>query len=141
MCGGDGEEDRCALEGRLFLTTSQGRGRLPAGDLEGVVPGPYAHAHAQRLPSGVTEGATWELDVLTCGEDKSEEEGRCAVPEASQTPVLSWSATRPRLLAAHGPLAAHSRLLSTPCQLQHALCTRCTLALLPTQRHRPPGAL
>lgn len=47
------------------LTASQCGSRFDHGDLEGVVPGTDAHAHAQRLPTGVRKSAAGKLDVLT----------------------------------------------------------------------------
>lgn len=95
-----------AQAGRASLTAGQSRRRLPAGDLEGVVPGADPHAHAERLPPGVAEGPARELDVFACRETAGV--GSCSSGPAPAPRPASSSSRAP-----HAP-APTPRTLSVP---------------------------
>lgn len=108
--------------GQAALTAGQSWRRLPAGDLEGVVPGAYPHTHAERLPPGVAEGPAWELDVFTCGETGR---GTGAAPQAPRLrpgtrpprppprPAASLSQAAHTFSHATNPVGPANQVLST----------------------------
>lgn len=82
--------------GRVSITASQGWGRLPAGNLERVIPGSNPNTHPERLSTSVPKGSPGKLDVFTCKKKSSSqnvEESKahsCLIRASGARPHFDW---------------------------------------------------